>query len=611
MALSGSFNTNKYTTSSSGTIGLNLSWTGTQSVTDNSTTISWTLKSNGTMSSGYYVKAGPVTVKINGTTVLHTTDRFNMKGGGAYKKTGKITVTHADDGTKTVAMSVSAAIYSTSVNCTGSKSFTLNQIYRYALIDSGDTFSDDVGSLGYPTVVYSNPAGTTLTTDLKLRILWANDTLSTNWVTLNDEGGSYTFTSSTLTAANIASIYNNDPYNNVIPIKYDLQSTFNDTEYHSYFSASMELVNPNPVAPQTPITYQDTNSTVVGKTGNNQIIVQNQSTLQIHINNFTPQKGASITAYVLDINGSTYTPDSSNNVTFTQPSLSGTYTATAVVTDSRGNTTTATRDITIQPWSEPTAVYSLERINNFETSTILFVDGSIASVSGTNTMTIKEQHRKVGDPSWSTAVTIADATDVTLSLNNNYSWEVLISVLDEYATTQYTATVGKGIPIMFIDTDLNSIGVNGYPDDDNQIYVDGTIKATGMVTCGDLNPTVVSTSVVSECIADYGTTCTINSTDFERAGRLCQLKISARRDSTCGSGGNILTGNLGSVAMQFAPAHTVTGGAYYSSRSIGFSVNSEGKFVVRNASSQSMSSGSGFEASITWLYAGPLPPVTS
>jgi hypothetical protein len=32
---------------------------------------------------------------------------------------------------------------------------------------------------------------------------------------------------------------------------------------------------------------------------------------------------------------------------------------------------------------------------------------------------------------------------------------------------------------MFIDKDRNSVAVNGFPDANNQIYVDGTIKATG------------------------------------------------------------------------------------------------------------------------------------
>ena len=177
MALSGNFNTNKYTTSSHGTIGLNLSWTATQSIVNNTTKISWTLKSNGTMSSGYYVQAGPVTVTINGTKVLNTTSRFSMKGSGAYKKTGTITVSHAADGSKSVSMSVKAAIYSASVNCTGSKTYSLNKINRYALLGDAPSFTDE----GNPTITFTNPAGTDLVTDLKVRLTWDGGSKATSY----------------------------------------------------------------------------------------------------------------------------------------------------------------------------------------------------------------------------------------------------------------------------------------------------------------------------------------------------------------------------------------------------------------------------------------------
>ena len=62
MALSGSISTNKYTTQNHGSIGLILSWTASQSIDNNQTTINWTLKSYGTMSSGYSVQAGPARI---------------------------------------------------------------------------------------------------------------------------------------------------------------------------------------------------------------------------------------------------------------------------------------------------------------------------------------------------------------------------------------------------------------------------------------------------------------------------------------------------------------------------------------------------------------------
>lgn len=124
MALSGSVTTSKY----SG-YGLQLSWTATQSVANNTSTIKWTLKSVGGTTT-YYNVSGPVTVTINGTTVYSTTSRFNLYGAGAWSRSGSLTINHNSDGTKSFSVNIQAAIYSTSVNCTGSATFTLNKIAR-------------------------------------------------------------------------------------------------------------------------------------------------------------------------------------------------------------------------------------------------------------------------------------------------------------------------------------------------------------------------------------------------------------------------------------------------------------------------------------------------
>lgn len=124
MALSGSVKTSTY-----GSMGLQLSWTATQSVASNQSTISWTLKSFG-QASNFYYKAGPVTVVINGTTVLNITDRFELYGNGAWSKSGSLKISHNNDGTKSFSVSINAAIYTYAVNCTGSGSFTLDQIAR-------------------------------------------------------------------------------------------------------------------------------------------------------------------------------------------------------------------------------------------------------------------------------------------------------------------------------------------------------------------------------------------------------------------------------------------------------------------------------------------------
>lgn len=480
MALSGSINTNKYSTQSSGTIGLNLSWTATQSIVNNTSVISWTLKSNGTMSSGYSVYGGPITVVIGGTTVYSQSSRIRVYGGGAFKKTGSITITHDEDGTKSISMSVKAALYSASVNCTGSANYTLDTINRYALLGSVEDFTDE----GYPTITYTNPAGISLTTDLKIRITWNGGANYTYWHNLADDGSAspYTFDSTSLTAQNKADMLASCPNSRTLAVQFDLQSTMDGTEYHHYKDAVMEVVNANPTA--SVLTYADTDSSVIAITGDDQKIVQAQSTLVIHSAGSTPRKSATIVSYNLNFNGVDYTPNANGDVTFIKPNITGNYTATITTTDSRGNTTANSIVIPVLELAMPNAVYNLARVSNFYSETILNVDGKISSLDGTNTLTITEKHRRRGEAIWSSPTTVPDATDTTILLDNVYDWEVLVTVADAFNSVEYTLTVGKGIPLMFWDTKRSSVGVNAFPDADDQLYVGGDLKVTGQATLG-------------------------------------------------------------------------------------------------------------------------------
>lgn len=124
MALSGSFKTSTYNS-----MGLQLSWSATQNVAKNQSTISWTVKSFG-QASNFYQMTAPLRVYINGSLVLNITDRFQLFGNGAWSRSGSITVGHGDDGSKKVEMSVEAAIYTYAISVTGSETFTLDKIAR-------------------------------------------------------------------------------------------------------------------------------------------------------------------------------------------------------------------------------------------------------------------------------------------------------------------------------------------------------------------------------------------------------------------------------------------------------------------------------------------------
>ena len=596
--LSGSLSTNNEESHGYGTLGLILSWTATQNIANNTSAIKWTVKSKGTMSSGYWYYCYGVEVTINGTKVLNTTSKFEMRGDGGYKKTGTITVAHAADGSKSVSMSVRAKIYDNNWNCTKSGSFDLKKINRYALLSSGTDFTNE----NYPSIVYTNPAGTALTTDLKARITWKdtnNQDQATSWVTLNDDGGEYTFNSSTLTSANITSMLNACPSANYLAVKFDLQSTMGGVEYHDYKDAVMNVVNANPTFTTAP-SYEDANPSVVAITGSNQTIVQRQSKLRIYHGTAAAQKGASLVnyPYSLRFNGQLY-GFIGNYIEFDKPDLAGTYQAEITATDKRGNNVTSTINIVILDWTEPTADCTLERQNSFEATCDLKVTAHISSLGGLNAshLSITEKHRIIDTSTWSDVSSVPDDTATTRSLANTDAWEMEISVSDAFATTPYRITVPKGIPFIYKDTYNNSVAINGIPDDQNQLYVGGTIKTTGKITAPSMSITDISSQFsISKTSGNWS----INAITAYRMGNFVSLQLTfVGNGSAVNTGINAFVGTLTAGPLPVLAAKTVT---FISSSCIVVQIDSAGNIYARvTAANCTLGSGTTNSATLTFL----------
>lgn len=164
MALSGSFYTSTYTgISSTRPRRIYVSWSATQSVADNTSTIKWTVKAEGSSGTDW-VNVGPVRLYINGTRVLNRTDRFRLHKGDSIGS-GSITVTHNSDGTKSCSVKAEAAIYSSSVNSTYSGTITLNTIARASSITS---ISPSSVAMNQSISIQWKPASTSFTYKIRL-----------------------------------------------------------------------------------------------------------------------------------------------------------------------------------------------------------------------------------------------------------------------------------------------------------------------------------------------------------------------------------------------------------------------------------------------------------
>ncbi len=157
MAKSDSFRTSGWTSSSGDVASLLFSWTAEQSVETNASTISWTLKGHRTKATNY-VMAGGFKVVIDGETVYSkSTDyRIEMRNGTAIAS-GKKTIAHKPDGTRTFTVYVEGAIYYYAVNCKGTNTFTLDTIPR------ASTISCTKASIESNPIITITPASTSFT----------------------------------------------------------------------------------------------------------------------------------------------------------------------------------------------------------------------------------------------------------------------------------------------------------------------------------------------------------------------------------------------------------------------------------------------------------------
>lgn len=223
-------------------------------------------------------------------------------------------------------------------------------------------------------------------------------------------------------------------------------------------------------------TYKDNNSTTVAITGDNQHIVQNYSTLYAVVGSATANYSAGgISKYVLECNGKTVQGTSAGNFNLGAVDSANNVDLILTVTDSRGLTSSKTIKVKMLAHTPPTALVTLERLNNYEDETYLTVDGSVASVNQKNTMTIKYRYKQSGG-SYGSYVTINDKQKNTLSLNKNNVYIFEVVVTDAFGST-FTDdyTLEKGTFPLFIDTVKNSLGMNSLPKGENVLDVGGSI----------------------------------------------------------------------------------------------------------------------------------------
>lgn len=468
MASSGSFNTSAYGSGNYNRY-LRFEWSvASQSVSGNSTKINYTLKGAGGNTTSW-VMSGPFKLIIDGQTVYSSSSRIQLKN-GTVLKTGSFTMTHNSAGKRSFSAYAEAAIYTAAVNCSGSGSWALPDIARGATITSAPNFNDTQN----PTVSYSNPAGTAVST-LQIAIVnpSSENTVYCAYRDISKTGTSYTFN---LTNAEKQAIYAATANSKTLAVRFKIKTVIGGTTLYSNADRTLTMVD---CYPTFNAAYLDTKASTVAATGNNQLIVQNNSTLQINVTSAASYKNATAKTASAVVLGQTYTANinSSGAATLNIGTINNAqdFDVPVTVTDSRGYTATVTLKIRVLAWTAPTAIITLQRHNNYYAETDLNVDANWASQIQNNVLSIKARYKKTTLSTWSSYVTLQDNVTTQLTLDNQTAWDVQVVVADNFGTTTYNLVLNRGMPLAFFDRLRNSVGFNMFPQYDNSVEIDGRL----------------------------------------------------------------------------------------------------------------------------------------
>ena len=426
---------------------LKFSWSqSSQSITNNTTTISWKLQlitdAYGRISS---TASKSWSVTVNGKKYSGTNTVGISNSSTKTLASGTTTIAHNSDGTKTFSYSFSqqfAITFSGTYIGTksGSGTGTLNTIPR-------------ASSFG---TITGNTIGSGITININRNSTSFTHTLWYSFGSLTWQGiGSSIGTSATFTPP--LSICSQVPSSTSGTMTLILRTYNGTTQIGSDVYKTITVYVPSSVVPSiSGVTISEANTSVVPSSWG--VYVQNKTKLKF-VTSATAGTGSSIASVTVSINGKSYSGTTATTDIIT---ASGNLTATITAKDLRGRSASTTKTVTIQAYSNPyISNFTIIRCDSSGNASeagsyakVTFVGGR-SSVSSKNTGSYSFQYKKSTASSYTTynfSVTSSTInTSVILSdIDTNYSYS-FIGIAKDYFTSIKTAA--KTLSNAFVTVD--------------------------------------------------------------------------------------------------------------------------------------------------------------
>ena len=239
-------------------------------------------------------------------------------------------------------------------------------------------------------------------------------------------------------------------------------------------------------------TYVDSYSTTKNLTGNDQLLIQDYSTLKVTPGTATAKNGASISNYTVSCNGLSVSNSTGAALSVGKITKSGNVTVTLTVTDSRGYTAGVSKAVTVIPYSKPkVSSITLRRTNDIEAEMQLIFSGSISAVSvngvqKNSVVYVRYRYKKTSESSYGSYTSIVSSTTrsgtsfsysnlelCNLDANSSYDFHLQIQdKLYSLSSLDLYFTVPQGTPLVALRK--KKVGINT-PNPQATLDVNGSI----------------------------------------------------------------------------------------------------------------------------------------
>jgi hypothetical protein len=440
-------------------ITLKFSWSqSSQSVADNTTTISWKMELN-SGGSGHITSSAPkdYSIIVNGTTYKGTNTIGLSKGQTITLASGTTNIGHNADGTKTFSYSFSQDIEITYGGSwvgtkTGSGSGTLNAIPR----------ESSFGTVSGNTIGGSMTVNITRNVSSYTHQLWYKVGNSVWYDLGNGIETSKTFPIDIATCSQFPNATSGK-------LQLCLQTYSGSTKIGGYVYKDVTVNVPvkNPTL---------SNITMSGVDLLNGYYVQGKSKLKVGMT-ATAYNDATIKSCVTTIGGVEYTGTS---FTSDPIQLAGKQKISFTVTDSRGfsNTYNST-EYTIHPYTEPKITkITVTRDATTESTIYVTVRGTVSAVNNQNAKTISVDVGGVEQTVTATSYTV----NQTLTFANaptDYSVEIIVTLSDSYTSVEGTYPLPTvAVPLDFLHNN-KGIAIGKVAENDNECDVAYDLRVRG------------------------------------------------------------------------------------------------------------------------------------